>query len=211
MPLRNSAESQPERRYGIRCSNRLGRTIHEAHLWQSSVAATNAPFTYPMAVYVAYPNSFARLRTIKQEENNVMRAFLSTLPLIAICSAAIGASSAADRVKIANGLLEANSAPKDGVLSFKGIPFAQPPVGALRWREPQPVKNWSGTRNADQFGSRCMQRTAAGADYWFRSSGMSEDCLYLNIWTPTKSDREKLPVLVYVFGGGFQNGDGSEP
>jgi para-nitrobenzyl esterase len=65
--------------------------------------------------------------------------------------------------------------------------------------------------DADEFGPRCLQRAAPGADYWFRSNGMSEDCLYLNVWTPAKSDREKLPVLVYVFGGGFQNGDGSEP
>src|SRR4051794_28547119 len=56
-----------------------------------------------------------------------------------------------------------------------------------------------------------MQRTGPGSDYWFRTNSMSEDCLYLNVWTPAKSDREKLPVLVYVFGGGFQNGDGSEP
>ena len=94
---------------------------------------------------------------------------------------------------------------------FKGIPFAQPPVGDLRWREPQPPKDWTGVRNADQFGPRCMQRTGPTADYWFRSNGMSEDCLYLNVWTPAKSGSEKLPVLVYVFGGGFQNGDGSEP
>jgi para-nitrobenzyl esterase len=128
-----------------------------------------------------------------------------------IVLAAIQPSFAADRVKIANGTLQSNARPKDGVRSFKGIPFAQPPAGDLRWREPQPPKNWTGIRNADEFGPRCMQRTAPGADYWFRSNGMSEDCLYLNVWTPAKSDREKLPVLVYVFGGGFQNGDGSEP
>jgi para-nitrobenzyl esterase len=118
---------------------------------------------------------------------------------------------AADRVTIANGAIESTTPAKAGVRSFKGIPFAQPPVGDLRWREPQPVKDWAGVRNADQFGPRCMQRTGPLADYWFRSNGMSEDCLYLNVWTPARSANEKLPVLVYVFGGGFQNGDGSEP
>jgi para-nitrobenzyl esterase len=140
-----------------------------------------------------------------------MKTALPVLSAIVLSAAAIQPSFAGDRVKIANGVLESNAAPKSGVRSFKGIPFAQPPVGALRWREPQPPKNWSGIRNADEFGPRCMQRTAPNADYWFRSNGMSEDCLYLNVWTPAKSDREKLPVLVYVFGGGFQNGDGSEP
>jgi len=135
---------------------------------------------------------------------------MKILHVLAILAAAIP-SFAADRVKTANGVLETTAAPTDGVRSFKGIPFAAPPVGDLRWREPQPVKNWKGARNADQFGPRCMQRTTPNADYWFRSHGMNEDCLYLSVWTPAKSDREKLPVLVYVFGGGFQNGDGSEP
>jgi para-nitrobenzyl esterase len=132
-------------------------------------------------------------------------------PVIVICTAAVLPAFTADRIKTANGVLESTAAPKDVVRTFKGIPFAQPPVGDLRWREPQPVKSRSGTRNADQFGPRCMQRTSPGADYWFRSNGMSEDCLYLNVWTSAKSGNEKLPVLVYIFGGGFQNGDGSEP
>src|SRR5215469_15703598 len=129
-----------------------------------------------------------------------MRVPLPICSAMVIC-AVVQLSFAADRVRIANGTLESNMVAKDGIRSFKGIPFAQPPVGELRWREPQPPKNWSGVRNADEFGPRCMQTTAPGADHWFRSSGMSEDCLYLNVWTPANSDKEKLPVLVYVFGG----------
>src|SRR6185369_3555718 len=140
-----------------------------------------------------------------------MKASTLIVPALTVCAVAIQPSFAADRVKTANGILESTAAPKDGVRGFKAIPFGQPPVGDLRWREPQPVKNWSGARSADQFGPRCMQRTSPQADYWFRSNGMSEDCLYLNVWTSAKSAKEKLPVLVYIFGGGFQNGDGSEP
>src|ERR1700754_5102623 len=113
----------------------------------------------------------------------------------------------ADRVKTANGVVEGMGRQPSGVRIFRGIPFAQPPVGDLRWKPPQAPKNWEGVRQAVQFGPRCMQHPIFG-DMNFRSNGMSEDCLYLNVWTPAKSANEKLPVLVYFYGGGAVAGDG---
>ncbi len=114
----------------------------------------------------------------------------------------------APQAKTANGILEGIE--ESGIRTFKGVPFAAPPVGDLRWREPQPVKNWTGVRKADKFGPRAMQRAIFG-DMNFRSDGVSEDCLYLDVWTPARSATDRLPVLVYFYGGGLMAGDGSEP
>jgi para-nitrobenzyl esterase len=117
------------------------------------------------------------------------------------------------QIKVHNGILEGVVEPS-GVHTFKGIPFAAPPVGNLRWREPQPAANWQGIRKADHFAAKAMQLPIY-SDMQFRAAGTSEDCLYLNIWQPAEAataakTAKPLPVLVYFYGGGYAAGDGSE-
>lgn len=100
---------------------------------------------------------------------------------------------------------------QDGdVRAFLGIPYAAPPVGPLRWKPPMPLMPWSGVRQTTAFGSHCMQPTIY-KDMIFRDPGISEDCLTLNIWTPAKDKHAKLPVMVWIYGGGFLAGGSSEP
>jgi para-nitrobenzyl esterase len=103
-----------------------------------------------------------------------------------------------------------SGAAADGVEAFKGIPFAAPPLGSLRWRAPQPVTPWSGVRDSTQYGHDCMQ-TPFGGDAAPLGTAPAEDCLVLNVWRPQGAKPgDKLPVIVWIYGGGFVNG-GSSP
>ncbi len=113
------------------------------------------------------------------------------------------------QVTVEHGVIEGNYDTHTGIQTYFGVPFAQPPVGDLRWKVPQPHQNWQGVKETKVFGPRPMQTMVFG-DMKSRSNGVSEDCLYLNIWTPATRGTKDLPVLVYFFGGGNVAGDASE-
>jgi para-nitrobenzyl esterase len=114
------------------------------------------------------------------------------------------------QVKTKQGVIEGNYDTQTGVQTYFGVPFAQPPVGELRWKDPQPVTPWTGVKQTKQFGPRPMQPVVFG-DMNSRSNGVSEDCLYLNVWTTARLTTKNQPVLVYFYGGGNVAGDASEP
>src|SRR5665213_1241451 len=117
-------------------------------------------------------------------------------------------------IAVDGGLVAGTPSPywTDGVAVFRGVPYAAPPVGNLRWRTPQAVVPWQGVKEADRFSAACMQApTAKDSDAWQEGlTTFSEDCLYLNVWTPAKAADARLPVMVFIHGGGNTRGAASE-
>jgi para-nitrobenzyl esterase len=115
-------------------------------------------------------------------------------------------------VRVESGLLSGIAGSNSEVTVFRGIPFAAPPLGDLRWRPPRPPAKWEGVRQAGQFSAACMQTPyAEGSLYRAAPEPVSEDCLCLNVWTAANSANERRPVMVWVHGGGLTRGSGSAP
>jgi para-nitrobenzyl esterase len=136
-----------------------------------------------------------------------MRHFLFKMAVLAASAFGIAAQAATDHVVTAAGAVRGTL--EDDVLVYKAIPYAAPPVGALRWREPQPPVPWRGVREARGFAPACMQRGVSMPGE--TPPATSEDCLYLNVWRPAHAGGKRLPVIVWIHGGGFTNGSAAMP
>jgi para-nitrobenzyl esterase len=141
------------------------------------------------------------------------RKLFAGLFMLAFCSIAMAAIPLP--VKTHGGMVAGVAGKDASITVFRGIPFAAPPVGDMRWRAPQPAASWQGVKKADKFGASCIQSVVEERKPWtyeFMTHGdVSEDCLYLNVWTAAKSASEKRPVYVYIYGGGLNEGSGMVP
>ena len=142
-----------------------------------------------------------------------------TCAIVCLCRAGVVAvgmmglsmgSHGAEALRVEGGQIADVTPAISGVRLFRGIPYAAPPVGELRWRKPEPVNAWGGIRKTLEWGPRCMQSNRLG-DIDPLNKRMDEDCLYLNVWTSARSPSDKLPVMVWIHGGSNNVGAGSQP
>ena len=141
-----------------------------------------------------------------------MRTPFWTGLLAGLTMLSLTASARLDTVKTDAGSV--SGVPREGgVTAYLGLPYAAPPVGDRRWRPPQPAAHWEGIRKADRFGTSCMQNQAGSRLPWteeFMTQGpIGEDCLFLNVWTTAKTPNARLPVMFWIYGGGFNEGSSS--
>lgn len=142
------------------------------------------------------------------DENAIMKPpfSLSALALLRVITAAVHGGSVGSTITLGDGVITGNNRDSAGILSFKGIPYARPPVGDLRWTSPIPPAKWT-ARNATQFGYSCWNNLVGGPRY----TPYNEDCLTINVWTGASQTTEKRPVMVWIYGGGFQFGATANP
>lgn len=177
-----------------------------------------------MVIKTSFEHNFKDKRLLPALEKSKLHEIKShmikahkLLCLAALFAAAVSCSHDADVLTVEGGKIQGVPADSAGVTVFKGIPYAAPPVGENRWRKPQPVQSWDGVRICDTWGPASIAPgQQKGSFYWkeFYQDGnpkMSEDCLYLNVWTPEPGKvNAKLPVMIWIHGGGFTNGFGHE-
>jgi len=137
-----------------------------------------------------------------------IRSLVVLMSFGVLALSSLGWAAITDPVRVEQGLLAGMNGSSADIRVYRGVPFAAPPVGDLRWKAPQPAAKWQGVRQAAEFSNACWQTPypAAAAIYQAMLPGLSEDCLYLNIWTPAKSAKDRLPVMVWIHGGGFTRG-----
>lgn len=144
---------------------------------------------------------------------SVIAALIASLAAVTATAISSGTAPASLLVKTSKSAVPGTSSEyRDGVSVFKGIPFAAPPTGSLRWQPPADVTSWSGTYNATTFGAECAQSYSNGGIFSSGSKNIAEDCLYLNVWRPeSATSASKLPAYVWIYGGRFEGGAGSVP